>query len=213
MKFDCLGPYISTPPKRVPERGQNLRLSKVLPIGIKSASKLTVEQHLNIRLMQLRNELINTGNRVQVQGKAQQTSSLLNGARTTGEACRSSTQDSVGKYEVTVGVLAHCGAFRRPGNRGGSTTAASPCSGSGGTSGIFNTLNQSFLFSNIVGVPPPAPLQPVSAPAPGDAAPTAARRSGPGRHSPPAGRQWPAHPGGPAGTASRTAVQIRRWRH
>ena len=65
MKFDCLGPYISTPPERVPERGQNLRLSKVLPMGIKSASKLTVEQHLNIRLIQLRTEPINTGNRVQ----------------------------------------------------------------------------------------------------------------------------------------------------
>jgi hypothetical protein len=36
--------------------------------------------------------------------------------------------------------------------------AASPCSGNGDTSGIFNTLNQSFLFSNIVGVPLPAPL-------------------------------------------------------
>jgi hypothetical protein len=41
-----------------------------LPMGIKSASKLTVEQHLNIRLMQLRTEPINTGNRVQVQSKA-----------------------------------------------------------------------------------------------------------------------------------------------
>jgi len=182
-------------------------------MGIKSASKLTVEQHLNIRLIQLRTEPINTGNRVQVQSKARQTCSLLNGARTTGTACRSSTQDSVGKCEATVGVWAHCGAFRRPGNRGGSTTAASPCSGSGATSGIFNTLNQSFLFSNIVGVPLPAPLQLVSAPAPGDVVPIAWRRSGPVRRSPPASRQFPARPAVPAGIASRTAAQIRRWRH